>query len=432
MRLQDVLMPICTSLSLCDWDADALEHHLKSRLPRRLSRMAGPMAHWLSTEFPKSVAPDAHRIFRAIRESGKGDSILAHARKTAAMPAPPLASPAFRPTPGLAHLPLPPLDTPGALADWLALPADQLVRFSDPRGLSALNPSHFAQHYRPHLIPKSDGCLRLIEEPKPILKRLQRRILSGILNHVPPHDAAFGFRQGRNCIAAAARHAGEPVVVSFDLADFFPAIPYARLYGLFRSLGYPRYVALALTNLCTTITPPVLLRTPLLAARDTLSNRHLPQGAPTSPALANLCALALDHRLSGLAKSLDAHYTRYADDLTFSGDAHIAALLTRAVPEILREERFRLNAAKTRVMPHGTCQTVTGIVVNQHTNIRRADYDRLKSTLHHLRKPTDPRRADPAFLARLSGQIAWVEAVNLPRGHRLREALAHALDPNFV
>lgn len=420
-------MPICTSLSQCDWDADVIERHLSSRLPRRLTKMARPLALWLRAEFPKSVAPDAARILKAIREAGQGTRILAHAQRTGATPAPVLTPAAFRPAPMLAHLPLPALETPDALADWLALPPDQLIRFTDPRGLSARNPSHFACHYRQHLIPKSDGRLRLIEEPKPVLKRLQRRILRGILNHVPPHDAAFGFRPGRNCITAAARHAGESLVISFDLADFFPAIPFARIYALTRTLGYPRAVALALTNLCTSITPPDLLRTPHLAAADALTNRHLPQGAPTSPALANLCALALDRRLSGLARSLGAQYTRYADDLTFSGDARIAPLLLRAVPDVTHEEGFRLNPAKTHTMPSGTRQTVTGITVNQHTNIARSDFDLLKATLHRLADPADPRRADIAFLTRLSGQIAWAEQVNPPRGHRLRQALATLL-----
>lgn len=427
MRLQDVLLPICTSLAQCDWEEAALARHLQTRLPRQLQDMAKPIARWLNAEYPKSVAPDARQILRVIRETGQANRILAHAQRTGASPAPGLSTPVFRPTPALAHLPLPALDTPAALADWLALPQDQLIRFTDPRALSARSTSPFAPHYRPHLIPKSDGRLRLIEEPKPFLKRLQRRVLHGILNLIPPHDAAFGFRPGRNCIAGAARHAGEAVVISFDLADFFPAIPYSRLYSLYRSLGYPRAVALALTNLCTTITPPDTLRTPGLAAADALSNRHLPQGAPTSPALANLRALPLDYRLAGLARSLSAQYTRYADDLTFSGDAHTAPVLQRAVPDIVLEEGFRLNPAKTRSMPRGSRQTVTGIIVNQHANISRTDFDRLKATLHHLANPTDPRRSNPAFLARLSGRIAWVEQVNPPRGYRLRLAMTDLL-----
>ncbi|MGL5010957.1 MAG: hypothetical protein ACRC6I_13835, partial [Paracoccaceae bacterium] len=134
-------------------------------------------------------------------------------------------------------------------------------------------------------------------------------------------------------------------------------------------------------------------------------------------------------RLAGLARSIGAQYTRYADDLTFSGDAHIALILQRTVPLIVAETGFHLNPAKTRAMPAGTRQTVTGITVNQHTNIPRPEYDRLKATLHHLTNPADPRRHDPAFINSLSGRIAWVEQLNPQRGHRLRTKLTTLLAP---
>ncbi len=351
------------------------------------------------------------------------DRVRAAIRRTGKAPYHLLTPHTFHPHPALADLKLPQLATTPDLADWLSLTPDQLTRFADLRGLSARCPSHFAQHYRHHLQPKRAGGLRLIEEPKPFLKTLQRRILSGMLSYVPPHDAAFGFRAGRNCIQAAAKHAGEAVVISFDLADFFPGIGFARIYALFRTLGYPPQVARALAGLTTAITPPDILQAEGLSARESLTHRHLPQGAPTSPALANLVAHRLDRRLTGLARSVGAAYTRYADDLTFSGDTCIAEILTRAVPQIVREENFRLNPAKTRITRATDRQSVTGIVVNQRANIPRPDYDRLKAVLHHLTRTSDPRRADPAFLARLSGQIAWVEQVNPARGHRLRGRL---------
>jgi RNA-directed DNA polymerase len=378
------------------------------------------MARWLVEAFPGQTAPDADRIADALRHGPHAARLLAHARKTRSLPAPWLQPPVFRPIPALADLPLPPLTILDELSDWLALPPDQLIRFTDPNGLSARNATHFARHYHCHLIPKQDGSLRLIEEPKPLMKRLQRRILHGLLDHIPTHPAAYGFVRGRNCISAAATHAGEAMVLSFDLADFFPSVKWSRLYSLFRSLGYHRAVAMALTNMSTALTPAEVLLTPGLAARAALQHRHLPQGAPTSPALANLAAFRLDQRLAALAHIIGARYTRYADDLTFSGDAHIAPVLSRAVPEIAHDEGFRLNPAKTRQASAAQRQTVTGLTVNAHVNIPRADYDRLKATLHHLARPDDPRRTDPASLARIAGQIAWVEAVNPQRGVKLR------------
>jgi RNA-directed DNA polymerase len=425
--LGDVLYPLATGLAQLPWDAATLRSHLKTRLPQPLQHLAAPITRLLIRAFPGTAAPDAPHIVTALAHTGSATQLRAFARRTHTRPQPVLASPAFLPTPPFADLGLPALDTPAELEDWLALPAGQLIRFADLRSLSALSDDPFGPHYRHHLIAKPGGSLRLIEEPKPMLKRLQRRILRGLLCRVPVHPAACGFVPGRNAIEGAARHAGEAMVVAFDLAHFFPAIPFTRIYALFRTLGYPAAVARSLAGLTTTLTPQPVLDTPNLAAPDRLSARHLPQGAPTSPALANLCALPLDRRLSGLARSLDATYTRYADDLTFSGDARIAPLLLRAVPQIIADAGFHPNPAKTRTMPSRGRQIVTGLIVNSRVNTPRERYDRLKAIIHHLARPNDPRRADHGFLASLSGQIAWIEQVHPARGHRLRNALADAL-----
>ncbi len=423
----DVLYRLATGLAQLPWDAGTLRAHLKTRLPASLQKLADPMARRLIRAFPGSVAPDPNQITMALSDTGSATQLRRFVRQTGAQPHPVLTPPAFLPAPAFADLHLPALASTAALEDWLALPAGQLIRFADLHSLSALSTDPFGPHYRHHLIAKADGHLRLIEEPKPMLKRLQRRILHGLLDRVPVHPAACGFVPGRNAIQGAARHAGEAMVVAFDLAHFFPSIPFTRIYSLFRTIGYPAAVARSLAGLTTTLTPQAMLNTPTLAAADILSARHLPQGAPTSPALANLCALSLDRRLAGLARSIGATYTRYADDLTFSGDAHIAALLLRAAPQIIADAGFRPNPAKTRTMPARDRQIVTGLVVNQRINIPRTSYDRLKATIHHLAQPTDGRRNDRAFLVALSGQIAWVEQVHPQRGHRLRNALAAAL-----
>ncbi len=422
---RDVLLPLATSLEQQAWHPAALMAHLQARLPATLARLAQPMTRRLIAAFPGPAAPDRNRIAAALHNTVSADRLTEFARKTGTRPALVLTQPVFRPAPCFAALPA--LHVPPDLQDWLALPDGQLTRFADLRALSALSDDPFGPHYHHHLIPKSNGQLRLIEEPKPLLKRLQRHILHGLLAHVPVHPAACGFVPGRNAIQGAARHAGEAVVIAFDLADFFANIPFVRIYSLFRALGYPRATAMHLAGLTTTVTPRSVLRTPDLVAADALSSRHLPQGAPTSPALANLCALHLDRRLSGLARACGATYTRYADDLTFSGDARIAPLLLRAVPQITADAGFRPNPTKTRVMPAHARQVVTGLTVNQHVNIARATYDRLKATIHHLARPDDPRRSDPAFVAALSGRVAWVEQVHPLRGHRLRNALADAL-----
>ncbi|WP_347312572.1 reverse transcriptase family protein [Defluviimonas sp. SAOS-178_SWC] len=420
MNYARILLPLATSLAETDWTEIGIETHLRQRLPVRLERHAPKLARFLVARCPGRVAPDPGRIARLLLDEPRVWRIAEFALRNGIVPDFPLAAARFRPPPPFGSLNLPALDNVDMLATWLGLPARQLVRFADLNALSALSGSHFAIHYRHHLIPRKSGGLRLIEEPKPLLKRLQRRVLHGILDLVPAHPASFGFVPGRNCIGAAARHAGEAVVIAFDLADFFPSIAASRVYGLFRAIGYPRGVARDLAGLCTTRTPREVAQTPGLPMPANLTGRHLPQGAPTSPALANLCANALDRRLAGLAASLDAIYTRYADDLSFSGDRRIVPILTRTVPDIVVEEGFRLNPGKTRIMTAAGRQSVTGITVNQHVNLARADYDRLKAVIHHLGRPGDPRRDDPAFLAHLSGRIGWVEQVNPARGLKLR------------
>lgn len=418
---------IASHLSTVAWSFEGIETALRHRMPPRLQHHAAPMAKALLRAFPKCYAPSAPALTRTLSTLPQTRVAWNYAQKHQVWPSAILTAATFTPPPPFAALGLPALSASGDLAGWLGITPEELVRFSDKKGLSNRTDNPFAPHYRYHLHEKPAGGLRLIEEPKPMLKTLQRRILAGLLNLVPPSPAAFGFTRGRDCLSAAAIHAGEDMVLCFDLRAFFPSVTHNRIHGLFRTLGYPDPVARDLTGLTTVATPPHILARARPDGADILARRHLPQGAPTSPALANLSAFNLDRRLTGLARRLDARYTRYADDMTFSGASHIAATLREAVPEIVRDESFALNPHKTRAQPRSGCQSTTGLVVNEKINIRRAEYDLLKATIHHLSHAGDPRRRDPMFLSSLDGRITWVERINPARGHKLREALAAAL-----
>jgi len=343
-----------------------------------------------------------------------------------------LRSPQFAPAPRFQELDVPRLATPADLAGWLGLTVGDLEWFADAKDRRRCTSVPLLQHYAYAFAPKRFGPPRLIESPKPRLKAIQRRILRAILDRVPVHDRAYGFVAGRSCLGAAQAHAGEALVATVDLKDFFLNTPLRRVHGIFRSLGYPWAVARLLTGLCSASTPPsVFMALPEVGRHDWLTRKvfespHLPQGAPTSPALANLAAWQLDIRLHGLAKSFDANYTRYADDLAFSGDASFARRiksLLAAVEDIAGAEGYTLNHRKTRIMRRGGCQRVTGLVVNDHLNVARAGYDRLKATLHNCAKngPQAENRANlPDFRAHLEGRVVWVENVNRARGERLR------------
>jgi RNA-directed DNA polymerase len=292
------------------------------------------------------------------------------------------------------------------------------------------------QHYRYQLLPKRSGEWRLLEVPEPYLMQLQRRVLHGLLDNVAPHEAAAGYTRGRSVIDHARAHAGRPVVLKFDLRDFFTHVRASRVHALFVTLGYPETVARELTALCTTATPEPVLRR--LREDGTWSwersqrwrDAHLPQGAPTSPALANLCAFRLDLRLSGLANALQARYTRYADDIVFSGDRNLreASLRIEAwVGRIAREEGFVLNHRKTRCLPEAGRQIVCGVVVNQRPNMPRAEFDRLKATLHRcvVHGPAIENRARCLhWRQHLEGRVAWAAQLNPEKAHRLERLLA--------
>jgi RNA-directed DNA polymerase len=344
-----------------------------------------------------------------------------------------LDPPAFAPAPAFAAMHPPRLETTADVAAWLKLPIPRLEWLADERRQHSRTNIPILLHYHYRFSPKrSRGPPRLIEAPKAQLKAIQRRILAEILDLAPTHPQAHGFVRGRSCLTGAHLHAGEQVVVCADLKDFFPSISAMRIHGLFRSFGYPARVARLLTGLCTTCTPPSVFahlpteQRPHWRTRKQFGAPHLAQGAPTSPALANLCAWRLDQRCTGLARALGGQYSRYADDLAFSGDAVFARTvdtLLAALCEIALEEGFALHPAKTRVMRRGGPQRVTGVVVNDHANVSRAKYDELKATLHNCRTRGpggENRKARPDFRAHLDGRVGWVEQVNPARGAKLR------------
>lgn len=335
----------------------------------------------------------------------------------------------------VAALALPELPSLGDLAAWLDEPIGALDWFADQWRLAGDRESRL-QHYHYRWVPKRSGGLRLIEIPKERLRRIQQKILRQILDLLPPHPAAHGFRRGHSCVTHAALHADQRIVIRMDLKDFFPSIQLSRIHALFEKLGYPNKVAGALARVCVNRAPHGVFRdaedgaSVAWAERQALKSPHLPQGSPCSPALANLCAYRLDMRLEALAQAMGASYSRYADDLAFSGDRDFARAAERfhiQVAAIALEEGFRINTRKTRLMREGTRQQVTGVVVNAHPNIARDEYDRLKATLTNCVRhgpASQNRDSHPDFRAYLAGRISYAKMVNPSRAVKLQRLLA--------
>jgi hypothetical protein len=329
---------------------------------------------------------------------------------------------------------VPALATGAALADWLGLKPGELDWFADCRRRERHAPPGPLRHYT-YRWRAARRKARLLEAPKSRLKAIQRRILHEILDGVPPHEAAHGYRRGRSLLSYVAPHAGRDIVLHLDLCDFFPSVTSARVRALFHTAGYPDAVAALLTGLCTNSAPPDVLEgmsaagpaAPAEHMRRRLARAHLPQGAPTSPALANLCAYRLDCRLAGLARSLGASYTRYADDLVFSGAGELARDVRRFHVHACRvalEEGFEVNTRKSHFMRQGVRQQVVGVVLNVRPNVRRQEFDRLKAILTNCvrRGPQGENREGHAdFRAHLAGRVAHVGMIHAGRGRRLRE-----------
>jgi RNA-directed DNA polymerase len=329
-----------------------------------------------------------------------------------------------------------------AVARLLDVDAGELAWFADARGLER-SAGEALRHYRWHVVDRPHG-VRLLAAPKPRLKEAQRRLLRHVLAHVPVHAAAHGCVPGRSVRTAVAPHAGSPVVLRMDLEAFFASIPAERVYGLLLGpAGLPEPVAHVLTGLMTTVLPAsVWAGVPVPAGiedRDRhrrlgrrLAVPHLPQGAPTSPALANLVCFRLDRRLAGLASAAGATYTRYVDDLTFGGDRRVArAGFAEQVAAIVAEEGFRVNPAKTSATTAARRQSVLGAVVNIHPTLPRRERDALRALLHNCATsgwPSQLRGHDPAtFRDRVLGRVAWAASLDPAFGARLAD-LATGID----
>ncbi|HEY3254274.1 MAG TPA: reverse transcriptase family protein [Polyangiaceae bacterium] len=354
----------------------------------------------------------------------------------------------FAGPPSMAQSPwsVPELCTTQDLARWCGWSDTELDWFADWKGLNRARAGHSLQHYSYRWLPKRRGGYRLLEAPKPRLKRLQRRLLRELLERVPTHEAAHGFVRGRSALSLAHAHSGKLVLLRLDLEEFFASIGAPRVRRVFRGLGYPDEVARSLAGLCTTITPAAVrhaLPGPgftefrdahALAARERLKKRltarHLAQGAPCSPALANLAAFQLDVRLAHAARSVGALYGRYADDLVFSGDLEFARRVARFEPlvgAIALDEGFRVNHRKTRVMRRGTQQRMLGLITNARPAVSRAERDQLEAILTNAVRhglASQNRAQHPNFLEYLRGRVRWVEQACPEHAPKLRRLLS--------
>lgn len=402
-------------------------------------RWIAPLARRYLDAFASGTRPRHRDVIRFLQNDERFDAALLSARRGETGPLEVrewLVEPhRMQPAPGAAGWRVPAIETVGALAEWFGVTGPELEWFADVQGRTRRDAHSRLHHYHYRIVEKRSGGVRLIEAPQARLKTMQRRILTDILDAVPSfHDAAHGFVKGRSIRTFAAPHAGQHIVLRLDIKDFFPSVSGARVQAAFRTIGYPEAVADVLGGICTNIVPRSVwhakpTRSNVRALHDlrTLYGRpHLPQGAPTSPALANFCAYRLDCRLTGLADWAGGVYTRYGDDLAFSGGREIARSADRYAAQIgaiVLEEGWSVQYRKTRVMTQSVRQHLVGLVVNERVNVSRGSRDELKAILTNCVRhgpASQNREGHPAFRQHLEGRIAFVSSVDVVKGARLR------------
>ncbi len=326
----------------------------------------------------------------------------------------------------LAEMGLPVLSTPAELAAALRISVPKL------RWLAFHNEAATRMHYVQFQVSKRSGGTRTLSAPHRALDEAQFWVLHEIVKKLPVEGPAHGFVPGRSILSNAQGHCRRAIVVNMDLEGFFPSIGFPRVRGVFQRAGYSPAVATILALLCTECPRKTVVyqgKTYHVATGP----RGLPQGARTSPGLSNQVARRLDRRLQGLATKLDLTYTRYADDLTFSGDegleGRVGYLMAR-VRHIAKLEGFLVNEKKSRVLRRNQAQTVTGLVVNDRPGVARAEVRRLRAILHRARKEgidAQNREGRANYLAWLKGKIAFVEMARPETGAKLRAELAAVL-----
>lgn len=269
-----------------------------------------------------------------------------------------------------------------------------------------------SDYYVTYKIKKKSGGYRVIEAPQNVLKEIQRTILRKVLSNFMPHPIAHGFKIARSPKTNAVAHLGAKCMLIMDLADFFPSVSSRAVAAWFFYMWDRRKPPV------TDITRGELVS--LLTRLCTL-NMRLPQGAPTSPMLANLVCLKMDKSLSVFAKRENLAVTRYADDITISSKEYRKMHpYIDDVGALVAHHGFKVNKKKTRILSKGQRLSTTGVVINVHPNAPRRKRRNLRAELHNLKGQTISHMK---YLA-LKGKVEWAKHLNPQQGQRLLTQLS--------
>lgn len=259
-----------------------------------------------------------------------------------------------------------------------------------------------AKYYRKFSIPKNNGSKRQISEPLPTLKNIQQFILQNILYKIPCSPYSKAFIRGRSLKDNAKFHRGQKVILKIDIKNYFGSLHGFEVYHFYQRLGYQEPLCILFTKLCI------------------LSN-SLPQGAPTSPYLSNLLTIKLDDDIFGFCQQRDSlRYTRYADDITISGE-FCAKEIIPSISKIIQDNCLSVNYNKIHVVGKHNQQVVTGVVVNEKLQAPK-EYRRMirleiyyikkHGLLNHINKKSPPVTDTKLYCQKLLGKINYCLQLN--------------------
>ena len=227
--------------------------------------------------------------------------------------------------------------------------------------------NNLEKHYHNVLIPKRDGSKRKLSVPDLILKRVQKSIADNILAQYPVSKYAKAYKVGSNVQRNAQPHIGKKKILKLDIEGFFDHILYSQVKNIvFCEEKFAEPIRVLLTMLC-------------------YYKESLPQGAPTSPAITNIIMYDFDETVGAFCGEKKIAYTRYCDDVTFSGDFDEGEVIAFVKGELCKLGLFLKNR-KTAVIPASKRQTVTGIVVNEKLNITKDYKKKIRQEMHYIQK----------------------------------------------
>lgn len=224
-----------------------------------------------------------------------------------------------------------------------------------------------SRHYHSVSVPKRNGGTRKLTVPDSNLKYIQRKIADVLLNSMPVSPYATAYKICSGAVKNASQHIGKDWIVKLDIANFFDSILYSTVKEkAFPAKIYSENIRILLTMLC-------------------YYKDSLPQGAPSSPVISNIILYGFDLRVGKWCKAHNITFTRYCDDMTFSGNGEIPDIVSFVKSELLKEHFF-LNTRKTVTARKQNRQEVTGLIVNQKVNIPSEYKRKIRQEIYYCRK----------------------------------------------